>query len=115
MRQILNVVAMNFGDLLQLKQAVKKALDGLLHLPSEDREISITFRWASDEWSMRIESQCSDQRYASHAPQGASSADWVHLVSEDLENHLLCGSQFTLKEVTGDVEQNFYTLYLERA
>ena len=115
MRQVLNVVAVNFGDLMELKRAVRKALDGLLHLPSEDREVSITFRWASDEWSMGAKSHGSDQRYASRAPQGVSNADWVRLVSEDLENHLLSGSQFTLKEVAGDVEKSFFVIYLERA
>lgn len=115
MRQVLNVVAMNFGDLLQLKQAVRKALDGLLHLPVEDRDISVTFRWASDEWSMAVESDGSNQQYASRAPQGVSTADWARLVSEEIENHLLSGNRFILKEVAGDVERNYFVLYLKRA
>lgn len=114
MRQV--VVAVNFGDLMQLKQAVNRALDDLLYLPDDNREVSITFRWAINEraCSMSVESQGFNRQYAFCAPQGVSAADWVELVSAELENHFLSGSRFTLEEMTGDFKRNVLVLDLER-
>lgn len=113
MRQ--SVVAVNFGDLLQLKQAVGRVLDGLLHVWSEDRDVFIHFDWSSNGWSMLIKSANSDLHFDwGVLPQGVSSSDWVRLIWEELQNHLLSGGRFTVLEVVDDVEQRPLRSHLQR-
>lgn len=115
MRQMISVVAVNFNDLLQLKQAVKKALNGLSHIPAEDTDVSITFDWEGDKWRMRIQSCSSHQECERCTPNGVSSPDWASLILEELENHLLSGSQFILNELLGGIQQGYLRLRLKRA
>jgi len=113
MKQVIRVVAMNFGDLLQLKEAVGKVLEGLLHLP-DGGDVSVTFCWPEAELSIVVKSACSIQRYGWPVPQGISGTDWAHLVSEDLRNHLLSGNRFVLGALTGDAGQTCFGFNLRR-
>ena len=113
MRQILTVVAINFADLLKLKRSVQQVLVGLANLPSEDREVLMTF-YCQTKLGAAIKSQGSNQWIGFNEPQGISTTDWAQLVSHEVENHLLSGNRFRSRDVAGDVGRGCFALHLER-
>ncbi|MDO8633103.1 MAG: hypothetical protein Q7K38_00955 [Candidatus Wildermuthbacteria bacterium] len=115
MRQVISVVAVNFGDLIQLKLAVGQVLYGLLHLRPDDQVVSVTFSWVSDRWDVRIGAIKSQFLKMQEPPQGVSGGDWARLVAEELRNHLLAGNRFVLKEDGGNDNERFLELRLQRA
>ncbi|MBI2642449.1 MAG: hypothetical protein HYW97_01235 [Candidatus Wildermuthbacteria bacterium] len=115
MRQVISVVAVNFGDLIQLKLAVGQVLNGLLHLRPDDQVASVTFSWVGDRWDVTIGAIKSQFPKMQEPPQGVSGRDWAPLVAEELRNHLLAGNHFVLREDGFNDELRFLELRLQRA
>ena len=113
MRQVVTVVAMNFGDMLQLKRFVSKILEDLQVLPNGSYEIRFIVN--GDTISSGIESAVGEFPHYQEEkiPQGVSAGDWAQLAIEELILLLLVGSKFILK-TTDLVSDNVFDVYIEK-
>ena len=119
MRQVFNVVAINFKDLLLLKQILRKFLNDLNSLSDEVHGGSVRFYWQEEKLGIWIE--CSPgffpHKQTSIVPKGVSSADWACLISEELGLLLSIGNRFVYKESITDetVSKGYFDAEIQRA
>jgi len=113
MRQVFTVVAMNFGDMLQLKRFVSKIFEDLQVLPNGSYEIR--FIVSGDTIGTGIESAVGEfpHHQEEKVPHGVSAGDWVQLAIEEFMLLLLVSSKFVLK-TTDLVSDNVFDVYIEK-
>lgn len=113
MRQVVTIVAMNFGDMLQLKRFVSKILEDLQVLPNGLYEIRFIVN--GNTISSGIESAVGKFPHyqEEEMPHGVSADDWAQLVIEELILLLLVSSKFVLK-TTDLVSYNVFDICIEK-
>lgn len=113
MRQVIAISAINAQDLRQLIEDVGKILLGLLHIPVEDQDVSITFRWKK-ELKVTTKSANSNREYCPSRPAGISVGEWANIISDVIEIHIMSGSRFNLVEPCPSLTDTEFNIYLRR-
>ncbi len=101
MRQVVNITAVNFGDLLKLKKAVNDILASLRYIENKPDFLgaSVTLECVPPTGVIvKIVSLGCDEHQTPQIPEGVAPADWAELIGTELSNLLFCGGYFTVKK-----------------
>jgi len=114
----MRITALGFDEFASLQQVVGKILRDLLQLSADVTSPQIKFGWMSGQLDIGVSLGHGTNVLKVHhsgTPTGLSINQWATIVLREIENHLLAGSRFSIRDVTGGgLEDKHFILPLER-